>query len=117
MPWRDSLSVPELRPWLSHLALIDLETEQRFRVRLSGAGLIRRLGREATGLSVDELADDIRRQLRAILNTATKGPAVASSAVPLGRATDWYCDVALPLAAATGAVSTILFASYPQRQT
>jgi hypothetical protein len=117
MPWRDSLPVQELRPWLGHLALIEVAGEDRFRVRLSGTYLIRRLGREATGLDVDELADDIKRQMRAILKATIKGgvPVVANSAVPLGRETHWYNEAALPLAGATGAMSTVLFCSYPQR--
>ena len=118
MPWRDSLPVQDLRPWLGHLALIEVGVQERFRMRLSGTHLIRRFGREATGLDIDELADDVKRQLRAILKAAVKAgaPVVAHSAVPLGRATDWHCEVALPLAAATGAMSTILFCSYPRKQ-
>jgi len=118
MPWRDSLPMQDLRPWLGHLALIEIAGQGRFRMRLSGTHLIRRFGREATGLDIDELADDIRRQLRAILNATLKAaaPVIARSAVPLGRATDWHCEVALPLAAATGAMNTILFCSYPHKR-
>ncbi|MEJ0040980.1 MAG: PAS domain-containing protein [Rhizomicrobium sp.] len=118
LPGRDSLPVQELRPWLGHLALVEVADDGRFRLRLSGTDLIRRFGREATGRDVDELADDIRRQLRAILQATIRGgvPVVANSSVPLGRATHWYCEVALPLAGADGGLSTILFCSYPQRE-
>lgn len=118
MPWRDALPTPELRPWIGHLALIEVAGEQDFHVRLSGTHLIRRFGREATGLEVAELADDIKRQLRAVLKATMKGvaPVVAMSAVPLGRQTFWYCDVALPLAGPTGKLGTVLFCSYPVRE-
>ncbi|MEJ0026416.1 MAG: PAS domain-containing protein [Rhizomicrobium sp.] len=118
MPWRESLPVQELKPWLGHLALIEVVDESRFRLRLSGTHLIRRFGREATGRDVDELADDIRRQLRAILRATIRGgaPVVANSSVPLGRATDWYCEVALPLAGPGGGLSAVLFCSYPVKR-
>jgi len=106
----------ELRPWLGHLAIVEVGPEDHFHLRLSGIHLIRRFGREATGHEVGELAADIKRQLRAILMATIQGgvPVVAHSAVPLGRATYWHCEVALPLAGATGAMTTILFCSYPQ---
>ena len=118
MPWRESQPVQELRPWLGHLALFELASESGFRLRLSGTDLIRRFGREATGLGLDELAGDINRQLKAILRATIKGgvPVVATSAVPLGRTTDWYCEVALPLAGPGGGLNTILFCSYRRRQ-
>jgi len=119
MPARASAPVEELRPWLGNLAVIEISGDERFRFRLSGTNLIRRLGRETTGLDVDELADDLRRQLRAILTMAAKAaaPIVAESSVPLGRATYWYCDVALPLTGPTGLPAFVLFCSYPVKQT
>jgi len=118
MPWREDLPVQELRPWIGHLALIEIVGDQDYRFRVSGTNLIRRFGREATGLEVAELADDIKRHLRAILRATVRGvaPIVAVSAVPLGRQTFWHCDVALPLAGLTGKLSTVLFASYPLRE-
>ncbi len=116
MPAGVSTPEQDLRPWLGNLALIEISGDQQFRFRLSGTNLIRRFGREATGLNVDVLADDIKRQLRSILNATIRAgvPVVANSAVPLGRATYWHCEVALPLAGAGGGLSTILFCSYPQ---
>jgi len=109
----------QLQPWLGHLATIEVGPEERFRVCQSGIHLIRRFGREATGQEVGELAGDIKRQLRAILMATIQGgvPVVAHSAVPLGRATYWHCEVALPLASAAGTMTTILFCSYPQGRT
>ncbi len=119
MPAWAHTPVQELRPWLGNLALIEIADEERFRFRLSGTNLIRRFGREATGLDTDELADDLKRQLRAILKMAVNAaaPIVADSSVPLGRATCWYCDVALPLTGPTGRLATVLFCSYPLTET
>jgi hypothetical protein len=111
MPSRDELPVAELRPWLGQLALIEVGGERR--IRLCGTNLIRRFGREATGLSVDELAPDIAQQLRAILTAANKAmtPIIALSQVRLGRATITHAEVALPLAGADGRLASVLLGS------
>jgi hypothetical protein len=118
MPYRDDFPVSELRPWLGHLALIEQVSETHQYLRLSGTELIRRFGREATGLLVDELAPDIAHQMRAILRAVTRAtaPMVATSSVPLGRTVYWHCDVALPLATPVGKLGTVLFCSYPIRE-
>ena len=118
MPFRDEFPTGELRPWLGHLALIEVSGDSHMFLRLSGTGLIRRFGREATGMQVDELAGDISQQLRAILRAVMRAaaPIVATSCVPLGRTTVWHCDVALPLATAAGRPGTVLFCSYPIRE-
>ncbi len=111
MPLRDELPVHELKPWLGHLALIEVGGERR--IRLCGTNLIRRFGREATGLSADELAPDIAQQLRAILNAVNKAlaPIVAVSHVRLGRSTITHAEVALPLAGADGRFASVLLGS------
>lgn len=114
MPARDDLPVRELRPWLGHLALIDVADEQDIRIRLCGTNLIRRYGREATGAGIDELALDIARQLKAILKATVKAnaPIVAVSHIPLGRTMISYCEAALPLAGPGGLVGTVLIGGY-----
>lgn len=118
MPAGCDLSTEELRPWNGHLAVIESLGEGRFVVRRSGFELIRRLGREATGLDVAELAADLERQLHAVLAATTRAaaPVVACSAVPLGHTTAWFCDVALPLARPIGGMGAVLFCSYPTRE-
>ncbi len=118
MPSRGDLPVQELRPWIGHLALIDAAAGGKFRIRLCGTHLIRRLGREATGVSVDELAPDIAAQLCAVLKAACRAlePVVAVSSVALGRTTYWYVDVALPLADARADEGLFLLGSYPARE-
>lgn len=118
MPQRADLPVSELKPWLGQLALIEIEEHGAFRIRLGGTNLIRRLGREATGARVDDLAFDIARQLRAILTAVVRDgePIIAISHVLLGRLVESYSEVALPLAGADGALATILFASYENRR-
>lgn len=115
LPLREDFGHRDLRPWLGHLALFDVLDETDFAFRLCGTNLIRRFGREATHLRVGELARDIARHLRDVLTAAPKacGPVIATSAVPLGRATSWYCDVAMPLASLENPRGLVLFGSYP----
>ncbi len=118
MPLRAELPVDELRPWLGHLALLELAGERDSRVRLCGSDLIRRFGREATGARVGELAVDISRQLTAIIKATAKAmaPVVSLSPVQLGHTTTTYCEVALPLGGSGGRLAILLLASYPVRQ-
>ena len=118
MPARDDLPTRELQPWMGHLALIEIAGENDFRVRLCGTNLIRRFGREATGVAVGELAFDIARQIAAILKATTKAmaPVVAVSQVALGAGISTYSEVALPLYGAGTRIGTVLIGSYPVRE-
>ena len=118
MPAHDDIRGEELRPWLSQLALIDAGADQKFHLRQCGLHLIRRLGREATGYGVHELAPDIGAHLDAILKATCRvaAPVVAVSYVQLGRAFNSYTDVALPLAGAGGGIATVLLGSHPIRE-
>lgn len=115
MPRRDDLPVQELRPWLGHLALIEIGADPL--IRVCGTNLIRRFGREATGDSVGDLAYDIGQQLRAILKAAARAssPIIAVSLIPLGRSTVSYCEAALPLAGPDGNLATVLLGAYEIR--
>lgn len=115
MPAREDLPVQELRPWLGQLALIEIRGEADFHIRLCGTNLIRRFGREATGLSVNELATDIAQQLRAVLKAAqrARAPIVAVSHVQLGRTLVSHSEVALPLSGGGGGIASVLLGSYP----
>ena len=118
MPARDDLPTRDLHPWMGHLALIEIAGENDFRVRLCGTNLIRRFGREATGVRVDELAFDIARQLSAILKATAKAmaPVVAVSQVALGAGISTYSEVALPLYGTGARIGTVLIGSYPVRE-
>jgi hypothetical protein len=117
MPGRDELPEQELRPWFGNLALIELSEDERHHIRLCGTNLIRRFGREATGVAVADLAFDISAQLRAILKATGKSavPVVAISRVRLGHGLSTYAEVALPLSG-EGRISTILLGCYSIRE-
>ncbi|HYM30375.1 MAG TPA: PAS domain-containing protein [Candidatus Cybelea sp.] len=56
MPARADFDVADLRPHLGHLVLVDvLRPEMRFRYRLIGVEVTRRVGRDSTGKYLDEL--------------------------------------------------------------
>ena len=118
MPSRADLPTAELAPWMGHLALIEIAGEQDFHVRVCGTNLIRRFGREATGVGVNELAADIAGQIKSILKTTIKAaaPIVAISPVEFGRSTVFYCEVALPLSGPGGRVAAVLLGSYQFRE-
>ena len=119
MPARADLPTAELQPWMGHLALIDVAEEPNFHIRICGTNLIRRFGREATGTGVNELADDIARQIKSILRVTIKAgaPIVAVSPIEFGRSTVFYYEVALPLAGPGGRVAAVLLGSYQFRET
>ena len=122
MPSRADLPTAELQPWLGQLALIEVMGEQDFHIRVCGTNLIRRFGREATGVGVNELADDIAAQIKSILKSTIKAaaPIVAVSPIEFGRATVFYCEVALPLSSSDGPdgrVAAVLLGSYQFRET
>lgn len=118
MPARDDLPVQELRPWMGQLALLEIVGETKYRVRLCGTNLIRRFGREATGVEVDELAFDVAQQIKAIVKATIRAaaPIVALSHVQLGRTVVSHSEVALPLSGAGGRIATVLLGSYPIRE-
>jgi hypothetical protein len=117
MPARDELPERELRPWFGNLALIETGEDERSRIRLCGTNLIRRFGREATGVFVADLAFDIAGQLRAIIKAMGKSPVpvVSISRVRLGHGLSTYSEVALPLSGRPG-TSTVLLGSYSIRE-
>lgn len=59
IPARADFPIEDLRPWLGHVSLVDVETApRRFRWRLIGTGIAERLGRDVTGSWFDEVYDD-----------------------------------------------------------
>lgn len=118
MPLRDEMPAEELRPWAGHLALLEVAGERDAHVRLCGSDLIRRFGREATGVHISDLAFDISRQLAAIVKATAKAmaPVVSLAPVQLGHTATYYCEVALPLGTPNGRLAIVLLGSYPVRQ-
>ncbi len=103
-----------MAPWRGNFALIDCEVGNGFRFRRCGAGLIRRLGREATGSTVETLAGDVAAELHASLTRCAAGsvPVTARASVAMGRRSRiCYVDLVLPLAGADGRTATLLFSS------
>ena len=117
MPSRADLPTSDLQPWMGQLALIEVMGEQDFHIRVCGTNLIRRFGREATGVRVDELAPDIAQQIKSILKSTIKAaaPIVAVSPIEFGRSTIFYCEVALPLSSPGARVAAVLLGSYQIR--
>lgn len=102
----------DLAPWQNHLALIDSEHDG-YRIRWCGLGLIRRLGREATGECVGNLAPDIAAGLADALGRAVVygTPVVRHPHVGLGHDRADAVDLILPLTAENDR-TVLLFASY-----
>ena len=114
MPRRSDFSVVELRPWLGHLALIDLG-EQDDTFRLCGINLFQRFGGDMTGLSTRDLRIEGGRILRDCIahtrKTALPHPSKHTQIIHGENVT--FDELTLPLATEGVAMSVVLFASYP----
>lgn len=110
---RSPFTAEDLRPWSRNVALIELGTDGRLHVRTFGIDLIRRFGRESTGHCIEDLARDVHESLQQSLRRclSTGAPVIAWSSVKLGRHAAEFCEIVLPLAAAS-----LLLASYEQGQ-
>ena len=114
VPARADLPVYELKPWFGQVALLE-SALGTFRFRLSGVGLIPRLGCDATGLTLADLAPDLRKPLMALLDLASSRAEPAASATVLrfeGRRMLWS-DLMLPLAGGRSTRPLLIFGSYP----
>ena len=111
--WRD-MPLRDLEPWFDHMARVELlgyGDLRFFNFRLCGAGLVRRFGRDVSGLSLSDLDDTLAAGLRPTLERAcgTGQPALGSACAPSGER---YCDLALPLRDVDITV-LLLLTSYP----
>jgi hypothetical protein len=115
MPMREDFAAGELRPWHGHLALFEAFDDSDFLFRACDPNLIRRFGRVATDRPIGDLATDLARHLRAVLNETieTKAPVVATSGVALGYTILWHCELALPLGRLAHDSRMVLLGSYP----
>jgi hypothetical protein len=117
MPSRTDVPLREWERWHRNLALFDVIQYGALRIyecRLSAADLLPRLGCEATGLSIDELAPDVRAELRANFERAweKKAPVMAQARVLSGAAIVRYSDLILPLSDNGASVDGFLLGSY-----
>jgi hypothetical protein len=114
VPQESDLDAQVLQPWQSHLARIDLVASRGMTFRHCGTGLIRRLGRVATGVGVETLAGDIAAGLREALTRCIGlvAPVVAHPHVSLGNGFADHIDLVLPFADPTGRIAMLLLVSY-----
>jgi hypothetical protein len=116
MPCRGDLSVVDLRPWLGHLALIDLDcTGDTF--RLCGTNLFARFGGDVTGLRVADLRGEGGRAIRdciARIRVETVPDAESHTQVIHGEQVT-FNELALPLSNGDAELKVVLVASYPAK--
>lgn len=114
IPERPLLQVSDLAPWSRHACWIELGQSDRFHIRKFGIALIRRFGREATGNTVDELAQDVAAGLHEKLwrTMAIAAPVVGSASVPLGHHAAIFSEAMLPLAGGGRRIRQFLLVSY-----
>ena len=114
MPRRRDLPVGDWEPWHRNLALFEVMQYGSLRIfecRLSGSDLVGRFGREASGLSIDDLAGSVRTEQRANLERAcaTAAPVIVRAAT----ANAIHSELILPLCDRGSAVTALLLGSYP----
>jgi len=117
IPSRGDMPVSALRPWLGHLALIDL-TGAAPCFRLCGTGLHARLGGEMTSRKLDAVSvAHGRLLLRACIEEIcrTLAPAPMVHAMRGDPARTVFHDLCLPLGHDGKRADTVLFASYAER--
>jgi hypothetical protein len=114
LPGRSRFDPAELSAWARHLAWIERDRNDDFRVARFGVELIRRFGREATGENIDDLASDIAQSLREELwrASATAAPVIVRPSVSLGHQAAVFSELVLPMARDSRRVSVLLLASY-----
>jgi hypothetical protein len=119
IPARDAIRPELLRPWLGHLAIVEIERNPfRIRYRLVGTELTELAGRELTGRYVDELYS---RSLRREATEAYRG-VVRERRPHYRHARFWlvlkafgYHRLILPFSRDGASVDTCLLALYPDR--
>jgi hypothetical protein len=114
MPAVDDLPERTLQPWRGHLALIE-PGPGSLRFRQSGSDLIPRFGCDTTGLTLADLAADIRKGLHATIDIvhARRTPVAAASSVRFEGKRRLYSDLLLPLSGGRFRSTLLLLGSYP----
>ena len=70
LPFRTSVVLRELTPWLSNLALLEGHPKTGYRFRVCGTGFLSRFGREATGQLLNTLPEEVCVDLNSRLDHA-----------------------------------------------
>ncbi|HEY0281609.1 MAG TPA: PAS domain-containing protein [Rhizomicrobium sp.] len=116
MPSRDDFGIHELKPWLGHLALVDVTGERIF--RLCGTSLFSRFGGDMTGQPVARVSAALRRGVTDQVAKAceTKTPVPVECCIQAYGQPVIYSELVLPLSQNGEEVSMLLWASYPTPQ-
>lgn len=119
MPKWSDFDPVEMAPWLGNLHLVEVESDPgRFRYRIYGTNVARKIGCELTGCAVDERPDEVARIL-----SEGYGHCVSSRA-PVFRFHDYHLPggayphhrLLLPLSDANMRVAMILVGDYPAEE-
>ncbi len=116
MPCRGDLSVAELRPWLGHLALINLDSiGDTF--RLCGTNLFPRFGGDVTGLRVADVRGEGGRAISDCIARirAERIPHLESHTQIIHGEQVTFNELALPLSNGDAELKVVLVASYPAK--
>ena len=116
MPRRADFTVADLRPWLGHLALIDVNASDQV-FRLCGINLFARFGGDVTGQRVGDLrhsgTGSFRDCIAQVVRTNCPGNACHTQIINGEETT--FDELALPLSGEGVKMSMVLFASYPAK--
>ncbi|MBK8157713.1 MAG: PAS domain-containing protein [Rhodospirillaceae bacterium] len=119
LPDRGTIRPEDLRPWLGHLAIVDIERNPfRLRYRLVGTRLTELLGHELTGRYVDELySRRVRREATEAYRSVIEArrPHYRHARFWLVLKTVGYHRLILPFTRDGKSVDTCLLALYPDR--
>ena len=118
MPSRSDLAVSALKPWLGHLAILDLNNGKGATFRLCGTNLRDRFGGEMTGRQVEALEDGIAGQLRHAIKSFSEAcePIRTKHRDKIKEIPTIYHELCLPLADNGRQIDCILFASYAEQR-
>ena len=115
---REAVQPQDILPWLPAIILLDCMVDGGFRYRLTGTEIDRRVGRNLTGMRLEDAREGVALQLiHAMLSTAARDNVAAYAKSCLmddaERPVATYHRIALPLHyKAGGPVTTILGAWY-----
>lgn len=116
MPSRNDFDIHELKPWLGHLALVDVTGERNF--RLCGTGLFFRFGGDMTGQPVARVSTVLRQGVadQVAKVSETKTPISVECCIQGYGPPVIYSELVLPLSQDGEDVNMLLWASYPTPQ-
>lgn len=119
MPPRTELTPRALRPWLGHLALIELGSDGSAMFRLCGDNLMGRFGGEFTNRAVADLGDEVRPAIENYIARVrqTRAPQSGTQDLMVNGTQTRFCELCLPLSDTEERVGMLLFACFPAKGT